>query len=560
MNWKIITILLLASLLRLFWLNKFPVGITNDELHFVLNAKSVWLNFSDIRNQWNPLSFTTIPRETSSEIPFLLISPIVGPLPLNLFTARLPFVFVSVLTIFFLYLLVKNLTEGKPALFTALIMAINPWSIYVSRTSFDPPLAIFFFVLSLYLLSILKNWRILIAFIPLALGFYSYIATKVIFIPFVFISLVYFYSKNRNFLKPYLTLFLICLLVTIRYLFLIKSQPSTRLGELLTPFSTQTSSWVNYQRSQLIPSPLTPVFSNKITLYLDHFINKYLTNFSPQVLFLNGDSTIHVSLWQHGYFYFFDFFLILFGFLVLYQTNRRLFFLLIAFILLSPVPEALRSDSTSAYAFHSSLQYPFLFIILGIGLSHLHRRLSLPILLLYFFSLTNFLYLYFFRSPVYQPESFNFSYRLLSHTLSLIPANQPAFIVSPEPEVIFRSYLFYQNLLNPKSFSQIAQASRDYQHSLQLNNLIFTDSLNSFSPSPTDIIIADSSVSLPANIGGQTPLRLLKLSDNTPLFDFYQFSPCLAYSDSPFLGPISLASFTPETLSVESFCRTFLIK
>ena len=81
-------ILLFAALIRLFLLNSFPTGISNDELHFVLNAKSVFLQFTDLaRNGWNPLSLQTIPQEASSELTFLLAAPFIGSLPLSLFGA-----------------------------------------------------------------------------------------------------------------------------------------------------------------------------------------------------------------------------------------------------------------------------------------------------------------------------------------------------------------------------------------------------------------------------------------------------------------------------------------
>ena len=67
-------------------LNSFPTGISNDELHFVLNAKSVFLQFTDLaRNGRNPLSLQTIPQEASSELTFLLAAPFIDSLPLSTF-------------------------------------------------------------------------------------------------------------------------------------------------------------------------------------------------------------------------------------------------------------------------------------------------------------------------------------------------------------------------------------------------------------------------------------------------------------------------------------------
>ena len=47
-------ILLLSAIVRLIFLNKIPTGINNDELHFVLNAKSIFYGFTNIEGKINP--------------------------------------------------------------------------------------------------------------------------------------------------------------------------------------------------------------------------------------------------------------------------------------------------------------------------------------------------------------------------------------------------------------------------------------------------------------------------------------------------------------------------
>lgn len=551
MNWKIILILLFGLFLRLFWLNYFPTGITNDELHFVLNAKAVWLNGTDIRGQWHPLSFTTIPHETSSEIPFLLISPIIGPLQLNLLNARLPFVFISVLTILFLYLLVKKLLGERTAFFVALVSAVNPWSIYVSRTSFDAPLAVFFFVLSFYLLVSLKKWRILFAFIPLSLAFYSYIGTKIIFLPFVFIILTYLYLKQRRYLKQYFLLFFLCSLITFRYFLIINRQPGTRLAEIASPFSPKIALEVDLERSQLISSPLTSIFSNKITLYLRHFITKYLDNFSPRVFFLNGDETFYISLWQHGYFYYLDFFFLIFGLLILHKTNRRLCFLVISLILISPLPAAIRADKMSAFAFNSALQYPFLFILLGIGLSRLPKKLYLPIFIIYLFSLLNFYYIYFFRYSVYQPEGFDLSSRLVSKYLAYeSPLRQHIFVLTPRPEVLFRSYLFYTDTFVPQTTENV----------FTINNITFTSDPQNINLSEKDTLVAHYSINLSSTISDTPKIIIPRLSDNFALYKIYQPQTCFREPLSFHTPVYTLKDFDLDRLSVSLFCQKFFIR
>ena len=177
-------ILVLVLFVHLLYLNLAPSGMTNDELHFVLNAKSVFLNFSNLANNWNPLSLTTIPHETSSELSFLFLAPIIGPLPTNMFTARLPLALLSVAVVYLLFLISQKLFNRKTALIIAYVAALNPWIFYVYRTVFDGPIAIFFLLLTLYLLLTLDKWLLTTLF-PITAAFYSYIGTKVIVFPFV---------------------------------------------------------------------------------------------------------------------------------------------------------------------------------------------------------------------------------------------------------------------------------------------------------------------------------------------------------------------------------------
>jgi len=89
--------LFLAAILRFLWLDKIPVGIGGDELTYVFNAKAIFLTGSDISGTWNPLSAFIFhyPAYTTpqAELPYFLLTPIVGFLQFSLFNARVTFAF-----------------------------------------------------------------------------------------------------------------------------------------------------------------------------------------------------------------------------------------------------------------------------------------------------------------------------------------------------------------------------------------------------------------------------------------------------------------------------------
>ncbi|MFA5026103.1 MAG: glycosyltransferase family 39 protein [Candidatus Shapirobacteria bacterium] len=568
-NKIIILILILASILRLVLLDRIPTGISNDELHFVLNAKSVFQRFTSLSGaKWSPLSFQTIPDEVSSELPFITIAPIVGPLPTNLFTARLPYVIVGVLSIFLIYLITKKLSKNNSvALVSALIAALNPWSIYVNRTSFDAPLALFFFLLTIYLQSCKKQKLILLSFISSVFAFYSYIGTKVIYLPFMLISCFffwkYFHHKKNTF--TFLLISIFSILITANFLFSLKqSVVGKRSSELITPNSPQIIALVETERNQSLNSALKTVLTNRYILYLRTFIDKYLYNFSTDIMFLNGDHTFMVSLWKMGYFYYIDIVLLLLGVIYLFNNYRSIFYFLFSLILLSPIPEAIRADKIPAYAFHSVFQYPFLFIIIGAGTYYFWQLFSSKIvraifILIYFILFLNFIDLYFFKYPVYQSEGFSVSRRLISKYLSFEKnISQHIFVITPEPDSLFRNYLFYNNIINTKSIDTVTlqyKLSSDRQ-TLNWENITFT------SIYPTDIsekntYIIDKNINN-YHINDENLQTITNFFDRSEIYRIIYGKTCqqTRFADIP--NGLFMKDLNIEYLTNDTFCQKFV--
>jgi len=554
---KIFFILILAFLLRSLFLGLFPNNLTTDELHFVINSKSVFYQFSDISHSWNPLSLKTIPSESSSELPFLLLAPFIGPLPLSLFYSKLIYAVIGVLSAYLLFLICKKLFNQKIALITALIYTLNPWAIYVSRTAFDAPLAILFYLLTLYLLLIYKKQKILLAFIPALIAFYCYIGTKIIFIPIMLVYLFYAYLNNKKDKKYYIILFLLSIFLVITY-YLRIGEGSRRISELATPNNEQIISQSVLDRGQSIKTPLRYIFSNKYAVFFQHFSTKYFENFSPDVLFLKGDPTYLLSLWQHGYFYLIDFILIIFGLIALFNFNKQIFYLIMFLIALSPIPEAIRIDKIPAYAFHSCFQYPFLYILIAFGIYYLlslkSKYLKLIIFSVYLISFINFFNIYFFRYPIYQSEGFFFSRQIVSQYLKL-NSEKKITLISIEPDSFFRNYLFNGNYLNKLTINSI---SRQYQPKSRIffkyNNVTFTNEIPDKFDSNTTYIIDRQNGYLPKD----SYLVIDKLGDPVPQFYIINDKLCHQYKLDNYVHDVKLSDFNLNKMNTETFCQKYI--
>jgi hypothetical protein len=563
-NKYILLIILVSFILRSFLLGSFPTGISNDELHFILNAKTVLLNYTDIiGSNWNPLSLKTIPGETSSELIFPIFAPLVGLLPLSLFYSKIFYVFFGVGSILLVYHIANILFSSKIALISSLVFCFNPYSIYVNRSAFDAPIAMFFFLLFIYLLLQLKNWKILFSFIPAFIGFYCYIGTKVIFLPFVIISAIFvWYFKKRPYFKPYLLLILLALVLTLFYVFSLNSGSSARLGELISPQNQTILIQSQTDKDQSLRSPFKIIFSNPFSFSLKYAFEKYLNNFSPSVLFLNGDPTFMVSLWKHGYFYYFDVVFILVGFYFLFKYHRLPAIFITSLILLSPIPEAIRIDKIPAYAFHSTFQYPFFYMVIAIGIYYTLKNYSYLkkiILFSYFILFLNFIDVYFFRYPVYQSEGFFFSRRLLSRQLSLENKDQKIFVLSNEPESLFRNFLFFQNKVNILNLPLIKNQYRLHPLRDQFvwDNITFTKNSQIIDQTATVIVEDKKDYSL---LEYKNKYLISRLSDPSPLFTIYNSSVCSSANLDRFVHNLNIADFAVEKLSQDQFCTKFFIK
>jgi len=545
---KLMLILVLALFIRFIFLDKIPVGINDDELHFVLKAKSFFYG--------ETLSF--------DEMSSVVFSPIIGILPLNLVTAKLPYVITSVLSIILLYLIVKKITKNTNlSLFIVLAASLNPWSIYTARTSFDAPVALLFFLLSLYLM--LKNNRLSILLsIPIGfLAFNSYIGTKVIYFPYIFISAFYCWKfVNKKFGIYYLATIIFALIITLNFAVSLSHQSvGRRLSELWTPSSPKIAAIVNDERRESL-SPAITLFTNKYTIYFRETFEKYLNNFSPNVLFLTGDAAFTGSLWIHGYFYYFDIILIILGVLFLFQKHRSFLLFITSFILLSPIPEAIRGDPIPAYVFHSSLQYPFLFILVGAGIFYFFqifksKLIRIGFILLYLLSFANFLNIYFLKAPIYQSESFVFSHRLVSKYLSMENQNnREIYFLTNQPELMFRSFLFYTNNFNRQNFPLIQSAYVQSNDSYSFEHVHFINNKNLL-PKNQDYTLITNPNSFSIQNFDNT-IYIKRFSDAGNLLTIQNGTICNNIKSDSFPKNIKISQLKIENINYETFCTKFI--
>ena len=574
---KKITFLLLVIVslfLRVLWLDKFPIGITHDELNYIMNAKSVFNMGENIPwtssalFSWGEKDFNVV----ISELPSLIIAPWIGLTRLNQFNARIPYAIVSTLSVIFLFLILCDLLGEKVAFWAGLTMALNPWSIHFGRTAFEVNFALLFYLVGIYLILKGHSWKIFYGFLFFLAGFLSYLGTKLLFLPLFLIVLLfkyYSFEKRKGKAKPYVYFGVLASFIVLLYYLTLPFQPAgSRTGEILLFNTSSLSSVVNNERRQSISNVALSLFSNKAMAFTKRAANTYIEAFSTSFLFVKGETRGAYSFWQHGPFYLIDFPLILLGMFGLFLLKRRVFWFILLIIAVSPLVSSIAVIEQS-YVMRSFPMFPFLAALVGIGIWYLKEKFRFgrlivwPVIILYLFSVASFLHLYFYRYSVYASEGWFFSEKILSKYSELAQADQrieKVYIITPEPKIVFESYLFHSGLYEEKNEIELIN-KRMKRKDFSAGKVRFINSCPSeigIEVKSDDVLIVDRRFSCGDEKGGNGAIA--SLADAGRVFVIKNDLVCRDINLDSYYVIRSMDELKINNMLKDEFCREWIVK
>lgn len=560
-SFLLIGLILITIFVHFLWLDRFPVGLSHDEIEYILSSRQYFRQGTDLSGIGFPLSI--IKTDTVgiiSFLPSLILSPYYGLVPLNLATARLPYIFLNLISAYLIYLIAQKIFHRQlPTLLAVLLFLINPWSFYLSRTATDTPFALLFTLLGIYWTINPPRQKIYPLFLAFLAMFFSYHGAKIIFLPLVLSSLLYHYFYFRQPLKKYLLWAVLSLLIPLLYFLAAIHLPGSvinhRMADFLLPSSPTIGRLVNDDRRLAIANKFMPVFSNKFQVYFGLIAQKYLSAFSPDILFISGDPRATYRFGQFGLFYLFDLIFIFMGAYFFIKKHRLPALYFISLIVVAPLPTAISTVETSIIN-RSFLLLPSLILFITFGFSTILSffsscfRFAKPLLLfLYIFSFASFAYFYFFRFPVIAQENYFYSQRLLASYLTRIDSDRSVVIVASEPRQLYlESLIFYPVTSTTKLI---------FGPSYQINNIIFTGDCPSSIAPDTTYFIENSFDRCPA-------LKLSSLAIKneqylTPLFYLVNDFLCQSSPHSAWINPRLLSDYDLPRLSTGQFCSRWLM-
>ena len=345
-NFWLGTIIFLFLVTRLYKISEVPGSVYWDEASIGYNAFAISTDLKDEWGEFLPLHFRAF-GEFKLPVYIYSVAILTKLFGSSEFTLRLPSVLYSLGIIIIVYFLTLKISKDeKIGLLSSFLLSISPWFFIFSRTGYEATAGLFFFFLATYLFLLVdKNkYYIISSAFSFILSFYSYNSFRIIIPVWAITLLIY----KFGFVRKYFIVSLISLL-----LFLLSLIPVYRLYKY-------DSGGARFAQVEIKSKT--------------DFVKNYISHFSPDFLFLKGDTNPRSQIPGHGQLYLFEFPLLLLGLMVILRSKKFEFFLPLILLLLAPIPAALTRESP--HALRSLLAAPSFAIISALGVNFLSENIK----------------------------------------------------------------------------------------------------------------------------------------------------------------------------------------
>lgn len=380
-----VAIVLLAAVLRLFYLGRIPLSLEWDEVALGYDAYSILQTGKDQFGKFLPITFRSLDDYKPPLYVYMAI-PAVFIFGLTEFATRLPAAIFGIGAVFLSYFLVIELFDDIAgiykyllALLATFLIALSPWHLQFSRAAFETNLSVTVTLLAVYtfLRGVKGNKSLFIlSAVFFGLSFFSYHSTRVV-TPLLLISLwILFrdYLPAKKFIYIFLGIYTFFILAFIPIAISPQAQIRFRVtNDFNIPFYEDQSAkqivqdGMTAKDAQLVGKML---HNRRLAIYnynnLKKVIQNYLLHFSPEFLFIKGDAPLHHAP-GFGMMYFFETPLLYFGiFYYLLRLRSKQSLILFIWLLTGPIPASVTWPAP--HSVRSEIILPTLQIFSAIGL------------------------------------------------------------------------------------------------------------------------------------------------------------------------------------------------
>ncbi len=362
---------ILVSLFFSFYkINQVPPCINADEAAFGYNAYSLLKTGKDEYGAFMPMRLVSF-RDYKLPLYSYLSMPFMAVFGLNDFSTRALNIVIAALYVPLIFFLAKELFENEiAALIAAFLVSISPWIYILTRHAHEGPLATFFIILSVYFLIRFHKTRsvkvFLLTNISIVLAAFSYQSAR-LFLLFIIFSQIYILLRSRQTIlaskniKYFLVLFfgvVLSFYPDIKY-------GVNRVQNLVfykdPGFALRITEYLGEHPNRII--------HNKLIESVRDVTNRFLLQISPEFLVINGDTNRRFGFSNLGLITPIEYLFIFIGIYYLFKNKTRYRFFLLAFLFISPLPNALTWQDASLI--RSYIMIFSLLICVGYGIYHI---------------------------------------------------------------------------------------------------------------------------------------------------------------------------------------------
>lgn len=299
-------LVLIAFVIRFYQLTAYPVGFNADEASFGYDSYSILLTGKDQWGNFLPSVLKSFGDYKSPLYSYIAL-PFVYLFDLNIFSVRLPNVIVGALAVVSVYLLTNEIfkkvekTKISIGLVAGVFLALNPWSIMMSRGAFEAnlltllvPLGVYFFLKGFD-----KHAYLSLSSIAFGLSFFAYHSSKAI-VPILLVVLFVTFAANVKKISPKLWILpsLIFLLFVGLQINATKQGGGARIIERsITQGALEDGA---KEKIKLIQSGVNPIVArikhNKYQVIISRFAYNYKQYFSSKFLLTNGSGEAYYGM------------------------------------------------------------------------------------------------------------------------------------------------------------------------------------------------------------------------------------------------------------------------
>lgn len=540
MKYKLLSIIILASVIRLVYLSYLPPSLNWDEVSIGYNAFSI---LKTGRDEWG-VSFPTIFRAFGDyKLPVYVYATSISEFFLGItpFSVRLVSALSGIGLVFVTYFLAgeifKRLFTQRHLqlmqILSTLLVAIEPWSLFLSRIAVEANLSILLIATGIWLL--LKR-KFPYAFICLGLSVWTYNSARV-FVPFFLSAWVIImrqeistWQKNH---RPHLILsgFIgaVFFLPMLFQLLMPQGQARFRWLSLLDDAAVNE---INQSRSGYSSPILARIMHNKLTFTTVKFAKNYISYLSPNFLFFKGGSHYQFNIPGQGLMYITNMPFFIAGLIfILKNLKHPEAKLILAWLLISPIAGSLTKDSP--HTLRAIVMLPLPMVLTGIGATWIaqRNRILIPLyLLVLLISFMKYARIYTYTYAVQYSWAWQYGYQEVIDFLKKNPQFNTIITTKKygEPHEFFLYYLQYdpaafitnQNLIRYQQSDWFWVDRFDkywFLNDWQIQNLVTERGL------PVDLNLPALLITSPGNFPSDWhKLKTIYFLDGSPAFDILE--------------------------------------